>query len=34
MNKTTKKVFSEIIKMAGSIALIILWSAELTRILG
>ena len=34
MNKATKKFVMELIKMAGSVALILLWSAELTRILG
>ncbi len=34
MNRTTKRIITELMKMAGSVALIILWSAELTRILG
>lgn len=34
MNKTTRKFMLELMKMAGSVALILLWSAELTRILG
>ncbi len=34
MNRTTKRIITELMNMAGSVALIILWSAELTRILG
>lgn len=34
MNKVTGKFVKELMKMAGSVALILLWSAELTRIMG
>ncbi len=33
MNKFTRKLTMELLKMAGSVTVIILWAVELTRIL-